>query len=92
MRHWALKVGLLGIAIALVGVSPLAQRPPGQTAAPAGFDADRLQEIDTVVNGDNYGWNIMEGFHGFDPQNYDACAQPVLTSPPPTLTLPSVSP
>ncbi|HEY6073167.1 MAG TPA: PQQ-dependent sugar dehydrogenase, partial [Anaerolineales bacterium] len=50
------------------------------------------EEIDyqasTSHGGDNYGWNIMEGFHGFDPQNYDACAQPVLTSPPPTLTLP----
>jgi uncharacterized repeat protein (TIGR01451 family) len=36
--------------------------------------------------GENYGWNIMEGSHGFDPANFDACDQPLLT--PPTLTLP----
>jgi uncharacterized repeat protein (TIGR01451 family) len=36
--------------------------------------------------GENYGWNSMEGSHGFDPANFDACDQPILT--PPTLTLP----
>ncbi len=50
------------------------------------------EEIDyqpsTSSGGENYGWNLMEGYHGFDPTNFDACAQPILTPPPPTLTLP----
>ena len=36
--------------------------------------------------GENYGWNIMEGKHRFDPANMGVCDQPILT--PPTLTLP----
>jgi uncharacterized repeat protein (TIGR01451 family) len=50
------------------------------------------EEVDyqpfTSHGGENFGWNLMEGYHGFDPLNYDACAQPILTPPPPTLTLP----
>ncbi len=40
---------------------------------------DRFEEIDIVQRGDNYGWNIMEGMHCFNPMTN--CNQSGLTLP-----------
>ena len=40
---------------------------------------DLYEEIDTISNGRNYGWRIMEGFHCYDPAN--GCDTTGLTLP-----------
>jgi glucose/arabinose dehydrogenase len=40
---------------------------------------DKFEEVDIVTKGSNYGWNVMEGFHCFEPQQ--GCDMTGLTLP-----------
>lgn len=40
---------------------------------------NKWEEIDIIIKGGNYGWNIMEGFHCYSPSN--DCTQSGLTLP-----------
>jgi len=37
---------------------------------------DRWEEVDMIVRGGNYGWNIREGFHNFVPKNAPVVKDP----------------
>lgn len=53
-------------------------RPTGRLFA-GDVGADSFEEVDIVQKGENYGWNIMEGFHCFNPPS--GCNMTGLTLP-----------